>query len=359
MAMTKPIALSQNAFDSTSSATFKFTTSGGNQVTKNKITIRLNSNNSVVYTNTLETFKFEQTVPANTLVNGNYYNVYFNTYDKNNNESANSNVISFYCYTRPTLTITNIPQNNIISSSSFNFEATYSQLEKELLYFYQFILYDSGGNVLSKSNELYNSNTPPFNIEYNIGGFKDDKNYSIEAIAYTVNGTYVTSGKSNFSVNYFYPSVYSILDLSNVRLDGYTEITNNMILIDGKSNPDPITYVDNSKVDLTTNGYYVKWNKGYVLKEDFVIQSFIHNPNVGENIKILTMKNLSIENEITLHLKQETYGANKNKYFLELKSFIGNIEYYTTSEYVDSIAHLTFWIKRIGNIYEVRLGELS
>ena len=156
MAMTKPIALSQNAFDSTSSATFKFTTSGGNQVTKNKITIRLNSNNSVVYTNTLETFKFEQTVPDNTLVNGNYYNVYFNTYDKNNNESANSNVISFYCYTRPTLTITNIPQNNIISSSSFNFEATYSQLEGELLHFYQFILYDSGGNVLSKSNELYN-----------------------------------------------------------------------------------------------------------------------------------------------------------------------------------------------------------
>jgi hypothetical protein len=152
MAMTKPIALSQNAFDATTSATFQFTSSGGNQVTKNKITIRLNSDNSVVYTNTLETFKFEQTVPANTLVNGTYYNVYFNTYDKDNNISSNSNVITFYCYTQPTFLITNIPSTNIINSSNFTFQATYTQTEEELLYFYQFILYDSSRNVLSKSS---------------------------------------------------------------------------------------------------------------------------------------------------------------------------------------------------------------
>src|SRR5574344_445993 len=106
MSMTKPIALSKNAFDSTQDEIFYFSASGGNQVVKNKLTIRNNATNVVVYTNTVETFQFQQAVPSNTLTNGTYYNFYFNTYDVNNNESENSNVISFYCYTQPTVTFT-------------------------------------------------------------------------------------------------------------------------------------------------------------------------------------------------------------------------------------------------------------
>lgn len=359
MSMTKPIALSVNAFDSTNSSVLKFVSNGGNQVVKNKITIRLNSDNSVVYTNTIESFKFEQIIPPNTLTNGNYYNFYFNTYDKDDNESENSNIISFYCYTSPTFKITNIPLNNIINYSNFIFQATYSQEQEELVYFYKFILYDGNKNIIFESKELYNSSIPPFNVSYEINGLDDDKSYKIEAIAYTINGTYVTSGVYDFSVNYFYPSIYSILDLNNVCEDGYIEITNNMILIDGESNPDPITYLDETKVDLKANGNYVKWEKGYVLKNDFLVRGFIYNANVGENIKILIMKNSSKNDYIVLNVLQETYGENKGKYFLELRTFVGNINYYTISEYTSSINHLMFWIKRINNIYEVKLGVLD
>lgn len=358
MSMTKPIALSKNAFDATTTSIFTFTSSNGSQITKNKLTIRLNSNNSIVYTNTVESFKFENTVPANTLVNGNYYNFYFNTYDKDNNESINSNVITFYCYTTPTFVITNIPSTNIISSSNFNFNATYTQIQGELIYFYQFILYNSNGNVISKSAELFNANTPPFDVTYNINGMEDNKNYSIEAIAYTINGTYVTSGKQNFSVNYFYPSIYSILDLDNICEEGYVEITNNMTLIDGESNPSPMIYIDNSKVDLKPNGYYVKWNKGYTINNDFLATGFIYNPVIGEDKKILIMKNSSFNDVISINMIQERYGDNKNKYVLELRSYVGNISYYAISNYVDTIVHLMFWIKRVNNIYEVKLGVL-
>ena len=359
MAMTKPIALSKIAYNATENSVFSFTSSGGNQVVKNKITIRLNSDNSVIYTNTVESFVFSQTVPSNTLTNGTYYNYYFNTYDINDNESANSNVVSFYCYTTPIFTITNIPITNIINASNFTFNATYTQSESELLSFYQFILYNSSNTIITRSSELYNTNTPPFDVSYNVVGLEDNKNYYIEVIGYTINGTYFTSGKIGFSVNYYYPSFYSIIDLDNICEDGYTEITNNMILIDGTSNPSPMIYEDNSKVNLSTSGYYVSWSEGYTVADDFLARGFIYSPNVGEDNVVLIMKNSSISNEITINVKLETYGENSGKYFIELRSYGGAISYYAISNYVDTISHLMYWIRRVGNIYEIKLEELT
>ena len=43
MGMVRPTALTVNAFDATSVHTFYFTSSGGNQITSNKIVIRNNA----------------------------------------------------------------------------------------------------------------------------------------------------------------------------------------------------------------------------------------------------------------------------------------------------------------------------
>ena len=135
MAMIKPIALSKNAFDATQDQIFYFTSTGGNQVVKNKITIRLQSDNSIVYTNTVISYKFNQTIPANTLTNGVYYNYYFNTYDINDNVSDNRNVIPFYCYTTPSVSFTNLSNNGVVNASRFQTIIQYSQTESELLDF--------------------------------------------------------------------------------------------------------------------------------------------------------------------------------------------------------------------------------
>ena len=93
MALVKPIAQSISAFDATQDKTFSFTSSGGSQVVANRLTIRLQSDNSVVYQNKVTSYRFEQTVPSGTLENDNYYNFYFNTFDADNNMSDDSNVI--------------------------------------------------------------------------------------------------------------------------------------------------------------------------------------------------------------------------------------------------------------------------
>ena len=49
MAMITPIPSTKVAFDATQDSVFYFTSNGGNQVVKNKITIRNNSTNEVVY----------------------------------------------------------------------------------------------------------------------------------------------------------------------------------------------------------------------------------------------------------------------------------------------------------------------
>ena len=78
MALVKPIALAKNAFDATKDEIFYFTVSGGAQIVKNKIVVRLQSDNTIVYSGIETTYRTQHTIPANTLSNGNYYNYYIN-----------------------------------------------------------------------------------------------------------------------------------------------------------------------------------------------------------------------------------------------------------------------------------------
>ena len=143
MALVKPIALPVNAFDANETQRFYFTSSGGDQVVQNRLTIRKQEDNTIVYRETVETYAFYQDVPSGTLENGVNYNFYFNTYDFDGNISSNSNVVLFWCYTEPTLLFTNIPAGNIITSVSYDFHCTYNQTEGELLESLVFKLYNN------------------------------------------------------------------------------------------------------------------------------------------------------------------------------------------------------------------------
>lgn len=80
MAMIKPIVGEIHAFDATQPHTFYFETNGGDQVVKNEIKIINNTTNAVVYNHVVTSYRFNQTVPANTMVNGMQYAVSFRTY---------------------------------------------------------------------------------------------------------------------------------------------------------------------------------------------------------------------------------------------------------------------------------------
>lgn len=273
MALTTPILYTQAAFDASIANTFKFYVQSGSQVVANTLVIKNNATLATVYEERQVTYKFEHTVPANTLSNGTYYQAYIITEDAQGNTSTASNTIQFYCYTQPTLVFSNMPTGGAIENSSYSFDVTYNQIQGELLNSYVFNLYDTSGTIIATSGAKYNSSsTLPLTVSYLFGGFEDNSQYYIEFNGVTAEGTQITTGKQSFAVKYSKPSAYSYLYLTNNCSGGYITIQSNVVGIDGASEPDPPTYVnDNTAVDLTADGAYVEWTEGYVLPNDWTL----------------------------------------------------------------------------------------
>ena len=135
MALIRPILYSVSAFDATDSQIFNFNVSGGDQVVKNRLVISKQSDNTIVYNNVQTTFAFRHVVPANTLVNGEYYSAYIITYNANDEQSSPSLGIQFYCFSSPSFLFSNIPINRVITNASYNFIVIYppSQLLSKLI----------------------------------------------------------------------------------------------------------------------------------------------------------------------------------------------------------------------------------
>lgn len=305
--LTQPILNPIAAFDASRANTVSFVVIGGAQVIANRLVITNNRTGSIVYNQIQSTMKLEHNIPANLLVNGTYYNAVVYTIDSANNESVGSTPIPFYCYTQPTLTIDNMPSSEIIENGTYEFKGTYAQVEGELLDSYQYTLYDSNRNVLSRSPLIYyNADS---SLAYTFVGMSNDTSYYVTLTGETINGTQITTGFLYFSVRYIQPASFAICDLVNNCENGYIQISSNVIAIDGKSNPSPPIYIDDKEVDLRDPESWVRWNEGFNIKDDFTMR--VWGRDFNDNSKIITLTN-----------EQNTYEI-PNK--IELKWMIGNI----------------------------------
>ena len=372
MAMVKPISNSLDAFDAENSQAFSFTSSGGNQVVKNKIVIYNSLTPSVVaYENTETSYVFSQTVPANTLTNGEYYSFYFVTYDINDNESVASDLVSFYCFTTPSLEITNMPTGNIIGSFDFTFEATYSQTEGERLSFVYFTLYDATGTQIDKSSNIYDSTSQPTTISYYYNGFEETTIYSIQVDGETQYGTTITTGLIEFTTDYYSPTLLVDLDLENKCNDGYVQITSNIIAIDGISNPSPPNYTD---TDTTVTvfgdiGEYIYWEQGYTIVTDFLTRLWIKPCTDNEPILVLrnwrngdSIPDNAVEFNVYL-LREIPFGETEPQTCLKMESTQETekevILYSNYIGLINNLSEIFIWFKKVDDTYELQLGLLN
>ncbi len=353
MALTTPILYTVNAFDATQEQVFNFNVLGGNQVTANTLTIKNNATLSTVYSATQTTFKFEHTLPANTLTNGTYYQATLTTKDAQGNISNASAPIQFYCYSQPMFEISNMPASNVITNNSFAFTVTYNQAQGEILNAYVFNLYSASGALISTSNTMYNTNTSlPLNISYLFSGFEDKTTYSIEVNGVTVNGTQITTGRIPFTTDYTKPNMFSFLFLTNNCKGGYITIKSNAIGIDGKSNPEVPTYIDNQEVDLRADGSYVEWAKGYTVTDDWTMR--LWGRDFTPNSEIFRFSNADGD-IITIE-----YHVDETQCWFELRAKHNDWLW----GYVTESAHIALpneteqvfcWLRRIDNLYDLRI----
>lgn len=226
MAVTTPVLNPVAAFDATQDMTFTFTSVGGNQVVANRLTIRNATTLEILYDEPAQSFALEHALPANTLLNGLYYQATVIAYDSTGAASASSAAIQFYCFSAPTFAFANLTSGDSITTSTYSFIAQYEQLENELLNQYSFILYDSTDKQLSTSGVQYVGSTslPPTLVVWTVNGLDDNTDYKIVVNGVTVYGTQITTGVVSFSVRYDAPEVPIPIELTNKCDEGYVQV---------------------------------------------------------------------------------------------------------------------------------------
>lgn len=359
MALTRPTLISTVAFDATQQHTFTFNVVGGSQVVANQLVIRNNVSNEIVYIEKQETFKYEHVVNANKLTNGVYYNAVLSTFDAEGNESQASTPIQFYCYSAPSLQFTNIPAGGLIANSSFTFEFSYNQNEGEKLNSYVVNLYNSFQSLLSTSGTIYVSDgTPPYSGSYLFAGFEDSTIYYVEVIGSTINGTQMSTGTTQITVDYIAPDLFSLVGLTNNCKEGYISIASNIVVIEGTSHPSLPVYINNQEVDLRRSGSWVSFNDGYSVSSNFLGRIWFREPTVYSTI--LQFSNTSGQT-ITVRFMygyENDSDATMKAYVEVFVSSVSDIEYYIYSNYVDiqlSADYYNVWLTRVGDIYQVQL----
>ena len=353
MALTTPILYTVSAFDATQEQVFNFNVLGGNQVVANTLTIKNNATLATVYSATQNTYKFIHTLPANTLTNGTYYQATLTTKDAQGNESSPSAPIQFYCYSQPMFEISNMPNNNVITNSSFAFTVTYNQAQGEILNAYVFNLYSASGALISTSNTMYNTDTSlPLNVSYLFSGFEDKASYSIEVTGVTTNGTQITTGRISFTTDYTKPDMFSFLFLTNNCKGGYITIKSNIIGINGISNPETPTYIDNKEIDLRETGSYVEWVEGYTVTGNWTMR--LWGRDFTPNSEIFRFSNVNGD-IITIE-----YHVDATQCWFELK--VKHIDwlwgYVTESTHIalpSETEQVFCWLRRIDNLYDLRI----
>lgn len=345
----KPILYSKNAFDASIETVFSFSWNG-NQAFKNKIVIRDNSTNIVAYEAIQETFQLKHIVAANSLSNGKTYNAEVYVIDSSGTIGSASDKVIFKCFTSPVWSFSNLIPNQIIRNSSYQIQLIYSQIEGELLNSYQVSLYNSSQSLLHQSGILYNSE----NLQYSVSNLSDNTQYYIRATGRTVNGMELDTGFIPVSVEYTTPALYSLVQLENLPRDGQIKISYNVQLVTGKCNIDEPVYIDDTKVDLTANGVYVKFDEGFLIQGDGIFQIVAQDFN---DYSVIYEWSNDIDKLELKYMRGEFASQTVEKAYFILRAYNQLNNYVIYSNYIDipsPTQQVHVWIKRIDNTYDLK-----
>lgn len=287
MALQTPYLIAPVAFDANSAQEIEFTVpTGGDQVQANKLTILKQSDLSEVYAQKVTTQDYTHTIPAGTLTNGVVYVASVKTYNLAGDESAESNKVLLRCYSTPSF---NLSVDSTISTSQVNLVVEYAQDQNEPLATYLFNLYDSTGVLIATSKTQYAASDTS-RITYQFNGLRSGQSYSVECLGVTKYGTQISTGSQTFFVQFTEPTAYKYFSLENVCKGGYIRIQSNLSSIPGETNKVPLEFGD-GELTLYSN-QWVKWNKGYVLPEDWTLQIWGHSFVSSDTTPIVTCSNV-------------------------------------------------------------------
>ena len=181
---------------------------------------------------------------------------------------------------------------------------------------------------------------------------EDKSTYFIEVNGVTSGGTQITTGRIKFTTNYSTFNTFSYLFLTNNCSGGYITIESNIVGIDGITNPQNPTYIDNQEIDLRKDGYYVEWADGYIISGDWTMRMWGRQFTPDKEIVRFSSVNGDI---VSIYYRQTATQA-----FFEMrcvnKNFIWG--YTIESQYISPPAdneQVFCWLRKIDNLYELKI----
>lgn len=274
----------------------------GNQVFKNRCIIKDNDTNETVYDNTITSFKLEHSIDLTlaTLINGRSYNAYITVFDEAGMESDIQSLGSpFICLKTPVFQFSNISDGQIIASSSYSFNLTYSQENGELLDSWSITVYTNFGTQLATSGIKYDAS----DLSHTISGFNNNTEYLIRGTGKTVNGILVDTGDINITVRFKQTSIFSILEPINVKESGAIHLLSNIVSAEGTTTNTPV-YINGEYLDLTNDT--LTFNNGFSFDDDFSLVLVFYNMKPNDSVLKMYDATGTYEATVTYRITQVT-----------------------------------------------------
>lgn len=280
-------------------------------------------------------------------LNGYKYCVTIELFDKNKQPITKSDEVVFYCFETPQFSFDEDRFDNIyyrtdedtgitekigrLFSNSAYLNVTYKQVNGELIDEYQFILYDSAGNILLESQIKHGPSSKKLddgvqiNLPYKLGGVTDTEKtpdglindkaaYLIKCYAKTINGMLIET-QIKFVVQKDMGGVGALITLTQLP-NNVISISSNFKIVNAEIDGEEKYLYDAENnpfaIDLTT-GESLSYFDGFVIDEPWSITAIVGN--CQSNSVLMTYSNNNGEDfKISYCVKK--YSLVEKAYFL-------------------------------------------
>jgi len=313
----------------------------GNRSHANRILIYDNDTNHVVWDDMVSTYALEHTIPAHTLTNGKKWVIQVQTFDVENIPSAWSDKVLFFTFQTPDFYFKELPENHIITNSTFTASLYYYSDDWEDISKHVFYLYDASKKQLAKSDELADGD----DMEYTYHGLDNQTVYFIRCVGVTANGMELDTGYVEVMVQYEDPNVYARIYATDLPSQGCVQVASNIVIIQ-YNGTDDFTYID-GMIDLRDKVLY--YDEGFLIDGDFTV--IIRGIYLWQTAEIFRMKN----SEMGLSLSSHIYHDGKLRFRLMVPNGVGHYLLYSEELVFEKEDMVTVAIRRKNNVYQLQV----
>lgn len=353
----KPVIKPITPFDATLGTKITATYSG-NMPYYNRVVVQDAVTLAEVYSRTIGTSEYSHTLdPSYTgsivaagdtgysLINGRRYTATIQFFGRTLNDPfLVSDKVSFLTRTTPQFYFDGVVDGMIIDSASIGLNLIYVQAEDEMLISFRFSIYDNNKKLLQETDIKYDTT----DMTYTFKGLENLTTYYVQATGVTKNGIDLDTGYFEIRTQYENPTAYARMFVECDEKTSEMEYRTNFVLIEAEESDDEFTF-DESYIYLD-NGQKVTYSQGYEIKND----ATWHIRAKDMDYERIFFRCYSEEGGEFYVEGIRDIGTNL-RFRLVVPGALSNYMLYTQSVNLDINDVVNIWIRRINNIYEMKL----